>query len=447
MKKTAYSNTDVYEYNKSSLKKINKNDRKFDKNILLNINSLIIYNKKTNRITFETTAVYPQHFYPLSILDYANAIKEMLKKDVEELPILSVSSKDYPFCDFKCKDCLADPTRGWAIKNFMEPEIEIEKYKKILKSIADFSKKRGVDSVRLEFCGEGNPDMYKYRSEIIEYAAKECNMGIVYISTGSRMSDKLKKTLAKYASYIRISLPGISNEAYEYYSEQTAFEKFTFDDSINLLKELVSLRKKYKRENELLIGVRTCMRKKNNGHYYSLAKKLGEMDVDSFQIVKVLTDNQEIIEKNYLDDDTRREIYDLKDNYKRIGLKHLQIPDIMDKLYIDRTFHKAKKPAKCYSSMVSPILYSSNLIVCIHWDKIRDVNYHYGKLCGADNEVYDLIYGERGNDIRKKIPCNCENCCALNDNLLLEAIRSHLSLYNDLDDLEFLVTVGDDNEV
>ncbi len=440
MKKVAYSKDEKYIYNSCDINKVTKVVKKLDKDKLLKVQKLIMLNKKEKQIVFETSAVYPQHFYPLSILDYANAIKNMLINDKEELPILSVSSKDYPYCDFKCKDCLADPTRKWAIDNLKEPQIELEKYKKILKQISLFSKKRGIDSVRFEICGEGNPDLYKYRSEIIEYAKKECNMGVVYISTGSKMDSKLKETLVKYASYIRISLPGISNEAYEFYSEQPARKKFTFDDSMNLLKELTELRKKYKRENELLIGVRTCMRKYNNGHYISLAKKLGEMNVDSFQIVKVLTENQEIIIKNSLDETTKNDILELKKSYKKYGLKHLQVPNLLDKLYIDRTLSKTKKPSKCYSSMLSPILYSSNLIVCIHWDKIRNIKeFHYGKLKGDDNEIEKLIYGDRGEEIRKKIPSSCDNCCALNDNLLLEAIRTQLSLYNNLDDIEFLV--------
>ena len=445
--KLAYSNSGIYEYKESEFNEIDIDNIKISKKRLMDVKNFIIYNKKTRKVIFESDAVYPQHFYPLSIYDYAVAIKNMLKKDVEELPILSVSSKDYPFCDFRCKDCLADPSRKWAIDNFKEPEIEFDKYKKILKSISDYSKSKGVDSVRFEFCGEGNPDLYKYRSEIIEYAAKECNMGVVYISTGSRMSDKLKDTLAKYASYIRISLPGITNEAYSFYSEQPTDNEFTFDDSMKLLEELVELRKKYDRVDELLIGVRTCMRKKNNGHYLELADKLGKIGIDSFQIVKVLTDNQEIILKNYLDEETRQEIKKIEKNYKKYGLIHLQVPDVLDKLYIDRTFHKTKKPSKCFSAMVSPILYASNLITCIHWDKIKNKEFHYGKLDGSENEIRDLIYGENGKRIRSVIPQQCNNCCALNDNLILEAIRSQLSLYNELDDIEFYLVVGDENEV
>ena len=97
--------------------------------------SMIMVNKKTGDIVFETTEIYPQHFYPLTILDYANAIKEGMKSDIDNLPILSISTKDYPFCDFNCKECLADPTRMWAVKNIDKCILEIEEYKKILKEI------------------------------------------------------------------------------------------------------------------------------------------------------------------------------------------------------------------------------------------------------------------------------------------------------------------------
>lgn len=441
MRKIAISKEFIYSYDAAKIEKAQSNMTKFSKLDLLNVKSLIMCDKSTGNIIFETTAVYPQHFFPLSILDYANAIKEMVKKDKEILPILSLSCKDYPYCDFNCRDCLADQTRNWAIREFHDNVLDIEKYKKILKQISVFSRNLGVESVRYEICGEGNPDLYKNRNEIIKYAKEECNMGIVYISTGSKIDFELKKSLVKYASYIRISLPGISDESYEFYSGQTRNNQFKYSDAIKLLEELTVLRKDYHRENDLMIGVRTCMRKLNNGHYLNLAKKLGSIDVDSFQVVKVLTDNEYIIEKNSLDDDTRKEILFLKENYKEIGLKHLQIPNILDKLYIDRTLHEMKKPSKCYSSMVSPILYGNNLIVCVHWDKIKDINnFHYGCMSGNDDEINKLMYSFDGEKVRSKIPASCDNCCALNDNLLLEAIRSQLALYNDLENIEFLLT-------
>lgn len=401
---------------------------------------MIMVNKLTGEIVFETSEIYPQHFYPLTILDYANAIKNGMKNDINDLPILSVSTKDYPHCDFKCRECLADPTRAWAIKNLDKCILDVNEYKKILKEFSRYSRKRGCNSIRLEICGEGNPDLYASRAEIIKYAKEECNMGIVYISTGSKLNEKTIEALVKYGSYIRISLPGISKEAYEYYSNQSYDKKFGYKDAIKLLEKLCRMRKKYNREDELMIGVRTYIRQKNEGHYLKLAKKMGKIGVDSFQMVKVLTDDIEDKKDIELSERTKKDLITLNKRYKEIGLKHVQLPKLLDKLYINREFLKNRKPTKCFSSIISPIMYGNSLIVCIHWDKIRNKEEaHYGILTGKEFELEKLMQGKKAQIIREKYPKNCNDCCALNDNLILEVIRSNLALFNDLDIIDFML--------
>jgi len=423
------------------------NNSIIEKNIKLSLmdkclkpKSMIMVNKNTGDIIFETSELYPQHFYPQTILDYANAIKEGMKGNLDNLPILSISTKDYPYCDFRCRECLADPTRMWAIKNINKCVLELEEYKKILKEIARYSRVRGCNSVRLEICGEGNPDMHPDRLEIIKYAKEECNMSVVYISTGSKMSDELLDTLAKYAYYVRISLPGISEDAYEYYSNQASKEKFTYNDAMKLLDRLCKRRKKYKREDELMIGVRTCIRSKNEGHYVELSKTLGQMGVDSFQMVKVLTDHIEDKRDIELSEKTQQDLLEISARYEELGLKHIQTPKLLDKLYINRDFLVNKKPTKCFSSIVSPILYGNSLIVCIHWDKIRDKEgSYYGILTGKENELEEIMQGERAKFIRSQYPTKCNDCCSLNDNLMLEVIRSNLALFNDMDIIDFML--------
>lgn len=135
---------------------------------------------------------------------------------------------------------------------------------------------------------------------------------------------------------------------------------------------------------------------KNEGHYLELSKLLGQMGVDSFQMVKVLTDN--IIDKKdiELSDCTQKDLLLLDREYKNLGLKHIQTPKLLDKLYINRDFLKNKKPTKCFSSIVSPILYGNSLIVCIHWDKIRDKqNAYYGVLSGKEFELEEIMQGKK----------------------------------------------------
>lgn len=403
--------------------------------------SLVLVYKKTNRVILELNMIQNQHYYPLSILDYARIMKKYMKKEIPSLPIMSLDSHDYNFCDFNCKDCLAIDTRQWAQKNLGYTTYDIETYEKTLKEIARYSKKRGLDSVRFEMSGEGNPDMYPHRARIIEYAATKCNMKCVYVSSGSMLDEKTIDALCKYAYYIRISLPGINNESYSLYSNQVSDNKFTYDDAMNLIEKLVKKRKEYNREDKLMIGARTCMRPENEGYYIKTAKKLGEIGADSFQIVKILIPLGDKIEKYRIPQETVDELTHLHKNYEDYGLMHIQTPHKLDYMYYHRELEDLTKPSQCYSSLVSPILYGPNLVICTHWEKIKDINNsHYGKMRGNINELEDIMHNEHANYIRNIVPKNCSSCCSIFDNQVLEMIKAQLVLVDDLDDVEFYLT-------
>ena len=438
---------DLFELNSLKVEKVDNNYIKkaintmSEKEKLMKAKSLILVHKKTNRIICELNMIQNQHFYPLSILDYANLMLKYVKKEIKNLPIASLDSHDYNFCDFNCKDCLAVDTREWAEKNLNFTNFNFEHYKRVLKEISRYSKERGCDSVRFEMSGEGNPDMYPHRAKIIEYAAKECNMKPVYISAGSMMSEELIDILAKYAYYVRISLPGTNNKSYEIYSGQKKKNPFTYDDAIKLIEKLCQKRKEYGRDNVMMIGARTCMRPENEGGYISTAKTLGKIGADSFQIVKILIPIGEEIEEYPLSSETINELKALKENYTKYGLLHVQIPRDLDYIYYDRKIEDNMKPSRCYSSMLSPILYGPNLVICTHWEKIKDTEFsHYGFINGDKNELEEKMLGERAKEIRTLVPDRCSSCCSIFDNQILEVIRAQLALVTNLDDVEFLLT-------
>ncbi|MBQ3695530.1 MAG: hypothetical protein II938_00970 [Alphaproteobacteria bacterium] len=380
--------------------------------------------------------IYPQHFYPLSIKDYCYAIKSAVKKGLKALPILSISSKDYPYCDFSCEDCLACPSRNWAIKagHIKYPVIPLDKYKNMLKEISRYSKERGVDRVRFEFCGEGNPDLYEHRAEIIRYAAQECNMGVVYVSTGSHLTDDLCYTLVKNASFIRISFPGITTEAYAHYSGQS---RFGYNDALNLLKKLVALRQQMKRENGLLLGVRTCLRKDNDGHYKDFIKTIGELGVDCFQGVKVLLYHNKESQYEKISPQTIRELNEIKEEYAQYGLKHFVVPNDLSSIHINRALRDTNKPLKCWSSKISPALYGSNLICCVLWDRIINSEFHYGIMEGESGELESMMHGERAEFIAQHCPSCCEECCSFADNQFIDELWKVLKLQDDIDEIDF----------
>ena len=190
-----------------------------------------------------------------------------------------------------------------------------------------------------------------------------------------------------------------------------------------------------------MIGARTCMRPENVGEYINTAKKLGSIGADSFQIVKILVPTGEEIEKYKLTDDAILELEKLNKEYKDYGLMHIQIPNKLDYMYYDRKLEDSYKSSMCYSSLLSPILYGPNLVICTHWEKIKDIkDSHYGKMLGVSNELEEMIDGENGTRIRNRVPEKCSSCCSIYDNQIMDLIRAELSILNDLDDVEFMLT-------
>ena len=116
---------EIYKLGSLSLEKIDNdiitrsmNDLSY-KEKLMKAKSLVLVERKNSKVIFQLNLIQNQHFYPLSILDYANIMKKYINKEIDNLPIMSLDSHDYNFCDFHCKDCLAVDTREWARKNIL----------------------------------------------------------------------------------------------------------------------------------------------------------------------------------------------------------------------------------------------------------------------------------------------------------------------------------------
>lgn len=383
----------------------------------------------------------PQHLYPLTEKDYCEAIKYAIQYGIDQMPILSVSAKDFPYCDFDCKDCLACPSRRWAIKDnhIKYPIIPIDKYKNILKEISSYSSKRGFNKVRFEVCGEGNPDLYKHRIEMLEYANQECNMGLVYVSTGSQISDELLEYLVKNVAFIRISFPGIGTDAYKTYSNQKSNNKdFSYDDAIHLLDKLCNARTKAGKEDTLLIGTRTCIRPLNAGYYDEFIHTIANIGVDVFQGVKVLIPDFENVKDKSISLKEVEELTNLREIAYSYGLKDFQLPNNLNTVYKNRTIIEKDKPTRCWSSLISPPLYGTNLMCCVLWDKITNLNYHYGIMEGKENELEGLMHGKSAKFIMKNCPRNCTECPSIKDNGFMESLWRVLKFQENLDNVKFI---------
>ena len=317
---------------------------------------------------------------------------------------MAVDCHDCYACDFHCQDCLADETKDWFRKTkniFSDHYNDYINQKKLLSNIVAYSAAVGRMNVRYEMSGEGNPDLYMYRNELIEYAY---NLGMkpVYISSGSAIDSRLCRTLVKYCSYIRISLPGITDQSYRAYSGQ---DRFLFKDAVKLLRNIVALRKQYNREQELLIGARCCLRPDiiDDLDYVS-GLLLDDIGVDSFQIVKAIV-NEGLVDQTMLIPKSVQKTLNKLCNRPQVDL-----PSDLHQYYNFRETEEPYRGLRCFAAEMTPILYGQFLLPCTHTWIIKDVNN-----VGVDLSV-------NGVSSLYKSAQECSTCCAINDNTLFNRI-------------------------
>lgn len=383
-----------------------------NKDRALRFQGFIITNEQ-GEVVFEDRKRYSQHFFPLSVLDYARAMYN-LEKYNQQVPILSVDSHDVLACDFRCKDCLSAHGTNFPVGQFPKDnfKMDLETYKRMLKSIVEYSERRGFTGVRFEQSGEGNPDYYEHRQEILKYA-KELGMQSVYVSTGSKIDNDLRKALVDNSSFVRISFPGIG-ESYKYYSGQ---ESFTFADAMKGLELIIGERDKQGRDG-LMIGARVALRERHEGSYFKFADGLKKMGVDSLQIVKILvpegkkpsdfpitpTGVENLEQARTLDDETFS----------------INIPHRLDSLVYSREIENRQEfPEQCFSALFQPVLAGRSLFVCTISDIMYSDNLRLGTFANEEGELERFLSPGNLARVTEGIPRQCRSCSNIYDNLLL----------------------------
>ncbi len=378
----------------------------------------LIVTDSNNKIIYREGSSHLQHFFPNLIRDFALLAYEYARFK-KPLPIISIDSHDVIGCDFRCLDCLSGNgmfvTHSEVNKGFEPP---LDKYLHILSEIATYSKKRGIESVRFEQSGEGNPDFYKYRPELIK-EAKECyGMDTVYITTGSMMNEALMQSLVKYAAFIRISFPGIDQRTYELYSRN---QRYTFNDSIERLKKLVEMRKQEGREKELLIGVRVALRPEEDPLYYDFGKLIKSIGVDCIQVVKILAPTGLPFKSHSISQLCKDQLAVLKSLESEDF--NVALPSTLDYMYYERVIENMDDfPSKCYSSLIQPVLTGNGLFVCTKSDVMYSSKYCFGDFKGGEGELEQFMSEENVEKVEKYIPATCTTCGNIFDNLLFGAI-------------------------
>ncbi len=385
------------------------------KQISLRSHGLAVTDKEGNLMKL-LKKQYAQHFYPLSIVDYAK-VSYNYARFGNEIPILSIDSHDTITCDFSCQDCLSGAGRNIPLKsdnyNF---DLPLNFYLNILREISEYSSKRGFDHVRFEQSGEGNPDLYPHRAELIKNAKKKFGMESVYVTTGSKMNEDITNALIENGAFLRVSFPGIDPRSYELYSHQS---KYQFEDSLKKLEKIVNQREKEK--SNLLIGVRAALRPEHESFYFHFAQQIKDLGVDVLQIVKILVPEGQNLDSSPLSKPSKNQlekVNELSDNEFCINL-----PNVLDSLYYGRVIQdRSNFPERCYSCVVQPVLAGRDLYVCTKSEVMYSHKYQLGRFNGNKEEINQFLSKENIIKTTQGAPKTCEACCSMFDNVLMHEI-------------------------
>ena len=383
----------------------------------LRFNGFVITDEQEN-IVFEDRKRYVQHFFPLSVIDYVRAMYNF-ERHSQPIPILSIDSHDVLRCDFRCQDCLSAHGTNFPVQKFPKGnfKIDLKTYKQMLKAIVDYSEKRGFKGVRFEQSGEGNPDYYRHRSEILKYG-RELGMQSVYVSTGSKIDDNLRKALVENSSFIRISFPGIG-EAYKHYSGQS---EFAFADALDGLERILKESVKQRREGELMIGARVALRAEHSDSYFSFANRLKDIGIDSLQIVKILVPEGRSPSDFLL---TSKDVQDLKKTETLEDVNfNVSIPHGLDSMVYSREIeNRAEFPTQCFSARFQPVLAGRSLFVCTISDIMYSHNLKLGTFTNEERELEIFLSSENIERVMEGIPAQCRSCSNIYDNMLLFSLQ------------------------
>ncbi|MBU2522997.1 MAG: hypothetical protein KKE23_01755 [Nanoarchaeota archaeon] len=392
-------------------------DRLSKREIALRSRGLAISNPQ-GVLVERVNKTFAQHYYPLSITDYAEAAYKNEKSN-QQFPILSIDAHDVIGCDFKCQDCLSHGglnVQSLGIHNF---DLPIELYTHILSEISNFSSKRGFSGVKFEQSGEGNPDIFPKRAELIRLSKQRFGMNPVYVTTGSKADEDLLESLAENASFVRFSFPGLDQRSYNMYSGQS---HYLFNDAIEKIKKVIKKRGTYKRERDLLIGIRAPLRPEHEYLYSDFAKKIKDLGADAVQFVKILIPEDTGLAEHLLSEKAREDIIKAKSlsgNDFSVALPHE-----LDYIYYGRAIKdKESFPDVCYSSYIHPVLTGRDLFVCTMNEKIYSLNYSFGRFTGRKGEIEDFLSKDNLARMSKDIPKSCNACCSLFDNLLINKVK------------------------
>ena len=219
----------------------------------------------------------PGDFYPGSPFDVVHALRSYLFNGELLLPRMYL----YPTakCNCNCTICQFHERH----KDGYELSRE-----SMLNALSVLKNHRGgLRTQSLIVSGDGEPMLYPHLSELLDLAKKDSLR--VFLTTNLTMSSHSHKhiyeMIAKSVDMLTISIKGLTPSAYGKY--QGVANKKLFSQVLKGLELLVTLREKYGRKDEMVIGVASLILPENTYAYIDFIDYLHSIGVDYLYLNQV----------------------------------------------------------------------------------------------------------------------------------------------------------------
>jgi len=210
----------------------------------------------------------PSTFYPLSPMDYVESVRKLVTGQMVYPIQLSTTLSER--CNFRCQICFNINER-----QARDPaDISAESYIKTLEFLLS---QNPVLAQNISTGGSGESIFHPDFLKLLDYSGDK---GIfTFITTnGSRQDLAFAQSAARNLSIATISIHGIWDESFRVLENPPV--QITLQKILNNVGLISSLREKYGRQKDLLIGVTSIVHPANTGHYIEFVKKLAQSGVD-----------------------------------------------------------------------------------------------------------------------------------------------------------------------
>jgi len=335
----------------------------------------------------------------MKIFHYMDKVNSLSPNTSEIKPPLHIRIKPTNVCAHKCWYC-SYRADNLQLGKDMDLREYIEK-EKMFEIIEDLD---GLGVKAITFSGGGDPLYYKYIVETLEKLSKT-NIKFALLTNGTPLKGRVAQLLAKYASWIRISIDGWDDESY---AEYRGIKVGEHSKVIENIKNFVAL------NGECLLGISLIVDKKNASHVYDMIMQFKQIGVKSIKVSPCIVSDSGVENNNY-----HKEIFNTVKQLTKKAKKDFEDEffEIFDAYHeIDEKFDKEYD--WCPYLQVLPVIGADLNVYACH-DKAYNLD--NGVLGSIKDKTFKQFWMNDKNKFFKINPkTDCiHHCCANNNNRLL----------------------------